>query len=380
MTRARAVLSWLVVAAVFGAGLLAGTRPTPDRGPAWQRAGELARPRAHATALSLATGDILVFGGLDPADPEIVNASTELFDPATGRVSVLSSDLPGRVNHAATIGAGGRVYVTGGTLWSGSDWYATPRLDVYDPYTRQWTQGGALREPRSDHGATLLHDGRIFITGGHDGPRFVRSSEIYDPGTRRWSAAAPLPRPRSQFTIATLPDGRVLVAGGIEDRGLPSDTALFYDPARNAWSEAPALSVARVLHAAVQLPDGDVLMIGGQLGASGSTERFDAAAGRWIAAGTLVEPRFIADAVVALDGRVVLAGGLAETGQPRDGFRPIIDAEVWDPATGSWSALPPTPDGRALAALVATPYGVLEVSGSGDEERAASTVERLTFR
>src|SRR5207302_8485754 len=160
-------------------------------------------------------------------------------------------------------------------------------------------------------------DGRIFVTGGHDGPRLIGTSEIYDPMTNTWRDAAPMPSVRADFAIATLADGRVLVAGGLEGRGsLPTRTSLYYDAAKDAWSAGPRLGEDRVLHAQTVLPNGDVLLIGGQRSASNTTERYDARRGEFVYAGTLAVPRMVADAAALPDGRAIVSGGLVVTAGP----------------------------------------------------------------
>src|SRR2546430_2720417 len=108
-------------------------RPTPATPEvlAWQPAGELAAPRAYGAALTLTTGEILVVGGLDRDDPHVVNFTTELFDPVTGRTTVLAQLLPGRVNGTLTAGWGGRVVMARGSEWQGDHWAVMGRVDVY---------------------------------------------------------------------------------------------------------------------------------------------------------------------------------------------------------------------------------------------------------
>ena len=77
-----------VVALVVSACTVNGTPVTPKT-PTWTTFGELSQPRAYATAVGLASGEILVVGGLDRADSNVTNADSELVDVKTGAVSVL---------------------------------------------------------------------------------------------------------------------------------------------------------------------------------------------------------------------------------------------------------------------------------------------------
>src|SRR2546427_8952983 len=143
--------------------------------------------------------------------------------------------------------------------------------------------------------ATALKDGRIFVTGGYDGPRLIKTSEIYDPMSDHWSEASPMVEPRGDFAIATLDDGRELVAGGLFGReSVQAVSSLYYDVARDRWSPGPELLSPRVLHTQAKLPNGDVLLIGGQHAASNTAERYDARPGVFQDAGTPPLPRMVA--------------------------------------------------------------------------------------
>src|SRR3989442_1133601 len=207
---------------------------------AWEQAGALAAPRAYATAVTLVTGEILVVGGLDKDDPKVTSVTSELFDPLTGHARVLDQRLPGRVNHAAVAGAGGRVAIIGGSVWIGDGWAITDRVDVYLPYERRWKEGKPMLHGRTGVRATALKDGRIFVTGGDDGPRLLQTNRNYEPTSDHWSAASPMIEPRGDFAIATLDDGRVLVAGGLFGRdSIQAVSSLYYHVARDRWSSGP---------------------------------------------------------------------------------------------------------------------------------------------
>src|SRR5438094_10621731 len=113
--------------------------------------------------------------------------------------------------------------------------------------------------------ATALKDGRIFVTGGYDGPRLIKTSEIYDPMSDHWSEAAAMIEPRGDFSIAALDDGRVLVAGGLFGREpSPAVSSLDYDAQRDRWAPGRDLLSPRVLHSQADLPHGDALRAGRQ--------------------------------------------------------------------------------------------------------------------
>lgn len=375
MTRALSLL--LVALALTGAFQLGRAVPAETADAGWDTVASLARPRAYARAVPLATGEILVVGGLDPDDPQITSYKSELVDPATGRVTLLAQPLLGRVNQSVTEGWGDRIAVIGGTEWRGTYWAPVDRVEVFIPASRAWLIGKPLGDPRSDHGATALPDGRILVTGGNQGTRLLRSTEIYDPSRDSWTPAAPMPRARTQFSIATLPDGRVIVAGGFREDGRITISTLLYDPVRDAWSDGPAMLDARLNHAMVALANGDLLFVGGESYGSGTAERYDFRKNKFTDAGRIASPRVVPQAALLRDGRVLLTGGLAFPA--RGGFRPLVESEIWDPRSSKWGAAGEAPSARAYGILVPTERGLFRVSGSGDDQEAARTIERFSW-
>ena len=83
-----------------------------------------------------------------------------------------------------------------------------------------------------------------------------------DPG--RFSPAGTLPDPRAQHTATLLPDGRVLIVGGWAGAVTPIDAALLWDPATETFTPiGPRSRGSRWDHHAVLLDDGRVMIVGG---------------------------------------------------------------------------------------------------------------------
>ncbi|MGH2451383.1 MAG: Kelch repeat-containing protein [Candidatus Limnocylindria bacterium] len=364
-----------VLALVFLGGFELGRAQAAPAPESWATVAELSRPRAFARAVPLVTGEVLVLGGLDPLDPQVTSFTSELFDPRTRDTEVLPDPILGRLNQSVTVGWGDRVVVAGGTEWRVVGWSAVDRVEVFNPYSRDWYVADSLRAARSDHAAAALSDGRILVVAGNDGPRLLASAEIYDPAADRWTSVAPLPRPRTQATAATLPDGRVLVVGGIDRDGAETNTTFIYDAVSDEWSVGPDMRYDRLTHAMVTLANGDVLVIGGQGAGSGTAERYDFRLGRFVHAGALIEPRLVAQAARLPDGRVLLAGGLSSVIHPH--FDPLVHAEVWDPADQRWHPLAEPPSPRAYGVVVATDEGAFRISGSGFDEETYASIERF---
>jgi len=347
--------------------------PTPKT-PTWDTFGELSHPRAYATAVVLSSGEILVVGGLDRDDPDVTNAESELVDVKTGAVTVLKHQLVGRLHQTMTRAPGDRVVVAGGVVFKTTHWDPVDSVDVYLPLERKWIPASPLIDARSDHAAVALLTGMVMVIGGNQGSRLLQSVEIYDAKNDRWFRASPLPTPRTEHSAFTLSDGRVLVAGGVLADGAATNTTYIYNPPADSWAEGPPLTLPRVQHAAVQLANGDILFSGGDGAASGTSERYDVKLEKFVLSGTLVEPRLAARAAQLPDGRVVLVGGMPPRNEE---FAPLRSAEIWDPVSARWSALPPSPTPRAWPSILMVGGVVYQLSGTGDAEAAYRTIERL---
>ena len=374
LARVTAVLALILVVIAIGGGR--GSTPAAVADAQWSMGGSLLHARNYPRVVALPTGELLVTGGVDPASPDVALATTELFDPRTGRSSLVPGLQPGRVNQTATLAWGDRVVVAGGTEYYDDSWHSMARVDIYLPYARQWIQGAPMSVPRADHAAAALNDGRVLVAGGENGAFMYSGAQLYDPATDRWTPAASMPRPRTQFLMTTLPNGLVLAVGGLESRGDVSRTSLLYDPLLDRWTEGPTLAYPRVLSALATLPNGDVLIIGGQKGASGTAERYDWRAERFVYAGLLAEPRFAATAAALPDGSVALVGGLPENVE-RHGFNPTAVTELWDPLSNSWRPITGLANPCALGTLVVRDGFAYLIGAALDDERADGTVQRL---
>ena len=158
-----------------------------------------------------------------------------------------------------------------------------------------------------------LRDGRFLVVGStsvYDGTASIDKplAEIYDPAIDTWSVVAPPQHGHEGAVAALLPDGRVLIAGG-----------------------RPGVGPDRLLHAT----------------AHAKSELFDPATGIWSPTGDLNRPRASGSGHGVLPGGEVAAavGSWATVvgpfGQRRFGdIFHETSAEVFEPATGAWRAIP----------------------------------------
>jgi large repetitive protein len=268
----------------------------------------------------------------------------------------------------------GRVLVTGRRQRLSNPF---PSAEIYDPATGTWSATGPMIQLRFHATATLLPDGRVLVAGGSiGGPNALASAELYDPATGAWSATGSLAEARSGHTATLLPGGRVLVAGGyvlVDGSSRPGGTLVsveLYDPATGTWTATGPLAQGRGDHSATLLPDGRVLVAGGRAVAADpskavrqlvSAELYNPATGTWSVTGLLAEARSDHTATLLPDGTVLVAGG--SFGGPHA----LASAELYDPATGTWSASGPLAEARSGHTATLLPDGrVLVAGGSAD--------------
>jgi galactose oxidase-like protein len=113
--------------------------------------------------------------------------------------------------------------------------------------------------PRTGHAATVLSDGRVFLTGGRDSAgNIVAVSEIFDPATETSTGSATLTTPRVNHTATLLANGKVLVAGGTAASGAVNSAEIFdpANPAAGFQMVSATMSAARSGHTATLLSNG----------------------------------------------------------------------------------------------------------------------------
>jgi WD40 repeat protein len=303
-----------------------------------------------ATALVVA---ILIGIGLLVRSPNIgpspvpgpTHSSTP--QPTTHRASAAwtatGSMTGGRSQPSATVLNDGKVLVAGGFGELGG----TTSAELYDPASGIWNTTGNMLTADYGFAATLLADGKVLVVHNSS----YGTAELYDPASGTWTATGKMVTGHAWETATLLPNGRVLVAGDNYNPGVDPVSAELYDPASRTWTATGGMVAPRVVHTATLLPDGRVLVAGGAAGADFKTrlataELYDPASGTWTATGNMAVARGNSSQAFTVtllpDGRVLAVGG-----QSQNGTGALeASAELYDPNGGTWSLAGSMSDGR----------------------------------
>ncbi len=325
--------------------------------------------RPSRILLSMALGVLVL--------PAIGIAQTNPWQPgpdmSTGRSSFPLVELP-----------------SGGWLAAGgvfADNTAGATAEVLDRFANVWTTVDPMPSAhRGKHHGVRLLSGEVLIagddphTGGHPHPR---SAYRFDEASGTWTRTANDPTThRFSATLTLLPDSRVLHAGGYSGHssGPTYDTADIYDPGTDSWSATGTMAEVRAGHTATLLTAGPnagrVLVVGGSDRAPDNTatsgcELYDPATGAWSATGSLNESRSTHTATRLPSGQVLVVGGQSALGAVNRS-----SAELYDPESGTWSLAAPMSMPRANQTATLLLSGEVLVAGgvaaSGDSETLSS--------
>ena len=336
--------------------------------------GSMITARFRHTATLLPEGKVLIAGGnisCTFGGPCIPATNGELYDPASGVFTAI-----GVMN---TIQPVGGILLPNGEVFfaEGYPVGARARIELYDPSSGGFRIAGASPSLPVVWSAALLNDGTVFMTGI---TAFGSGAEIYDPVANAstpittWPAnigyaavLAVLPDNRilldtpAIFDPATgsltklgpwsfndsppaslLADGKVLVTGGNTDGGNVNWTDVF-DAADGTFARTGNMSFVRDAHTSTLLPAGEVLVTGGATSCNPTTradnvtdsaEIYDPATGTFSLTGSMTTPRLSHAAVVLKNGQVLVTGG--QVNSPPDGparyFEGTSAAELYTPA------------------------------------------------
>ena len=218
------------------------------------------------------------------------------------------------------------------------------------------------------------------MAGGNVGGNSAQAgSEFYDPATGIWTTTFSLSLSTARFshTATLLPSGDVLAAGGFDGSGLLASAEIYNRGGSRAfrvgigtWTTTGSLATGRYGRTATLLSNGKVLVAGGIGGGYSSpfltsAELYDPATGTWTATGSLQTARSGHTATLLPNGKVLVVGG-------RHNGTLTAMSELYEPASGVWTRTGPLPTTRYQHAATLLANGKVLVAG-GDNGSDHST-------
>ena len=174
---------------------------------------------------------------------------------------------------------------------------------------------------------------------------------------------------RAAHTATLLNNGKVLVAGGFNPDNLA--TAELFDPTAGTFTATDTMTAGRSSHTATLLTHGTAatdgkVLVGDRGSPNINAELFDPATGTFTATGAMTEVRTQHTATLLNNGKVLLAGGTADN-----------TAELFDPATGTFALTGSmiTGDISGHAATLLNDGKVLITGGFNFDEGAFASAE-----
>lgn len=227
----------------------------------WTRLPDMNDGRWYPTSTVLPNGDVLIVSGDKSAGG--VNDLPQVWQVGSGTWRNLTSARQGQPLYPKMfLAPNGRVFYAGDT---------SQYLDTAG--SGSWSTVGNRRVfGRDNYGSAVMYDdGRVVYIGGADPP--VASAEIINLNVTSpaWTLVGSMAQPRRQHNATLLPDGKVVVTGGSSSSGFDTASgavraAEMWDPATGNFTTMASFSssVYRGYHStAVLLPDGRVLSSGG---------------------------------------------------------------------------------------------------------------------
>ena len=236
--------------------------------------------------------------------------------------------LPAPRQELAAAELNGKIYVVGGLVGRAN------ANEIYDVAANTWSLGADL-PVGTDHDWAVALNGRLYV--GAPGSNRVFS---YDPAADAWIDVAPSTFLHAGTAVAAVRDGRIYLAGGTGGAMVGNELEV-YDPGTNRWTTLAAMTCARNHTAGGFIAD-KLYVAGGRPGNQTCVEEYDPTTNSWTRRAPMPTGRSgIAGGVVG--GCLYVFGG---EGNPNTGNGIFSEVEAYEPATDSWTRLPPMQTGR----------------------------------
>lgn len=294
----------------------------------------------------LPTGKILAWG-FDGSQCRVYDPVANTLTPRTSTAALFCAGHAGLED--------GRILVAGGGTGQPFGYF---EVSIFDPFTESWSRVQDLIHARWYPTLTTMGDGRVVAMSGNleTGAKAL-IPEVYDPATQTWTALPNASRNTSLYPFNfLLPDGRLGSGGSLF---VPA----ILDIDAQSWQTRPTgmKGGSAVMYAPgkVMKSGGDDPNVYGSLKDAAVID-FSIPGQGFQAIAPMHRARRRHNLCLLPDGTVLCTGG---TGLGNDVQSAVYEAELWDPATMTWTLLPSMavprmyhsstillPDGRVLSA------------------------------
>lgn len=305
--------------------------------------------------------------------------------------SAMGQPAPG----ALTVATSGDVLIAGGQDAPDS---GSTAAEVFNPSSQTFSRVGDMSYTRIGAIAFVPRTGKLadhpIVTGGQwqfskHRSKVTGTSELFDPATGSFTKG---PRIKMELdieagSVVELADGRFLIIAGSKRNKKCNcvliNLAMIYDPVKHKFSKTRGTllqgrwgaAMARISGCGCS-NEGKVLIAGGYYkNTLAEAELFDPATGKFSATGSMNSARVRLTATTLNDGTVLVAGGQGSSGPPLD------TAEIYDPATGTFSLTTSKPGGtnmnsaRAEHTATLLNDGTVLIAGGRTNDETGSVID-----
>ena len=324
-------------------------------------------PIVAVHSVLLHTGKFLQWDGWQTPEP------TEVYDPAAQTFSTINA--PSSIFCSGNVQLpDGRIMTVGGYGVTTTGNLGLVDTNIFDPATQTWTRAANMNLPRWYPDLVELSDGRYVAISGNssDASTWADTPEVYDPSANTWTLLSKVNTSQvheEEYPFSYLaPNGKVFTIGPSEDQ------SFFLDVNSQTWT--PVGSSGIVNGSSVMYRPGKILYSGGAASvittkpAQAGTAVIDlnAPTPAWRTTAPMHDARVYHTLTMLADGRVLAVGGEATSDQTQV-TTGVLQSEIWDPATETWSVAASMSAARNYhSTAVLQPDGTVLVAGGGHED------------
>ncbi|HEY2054863.1 MAG TPA: galactose oxidase-like domain-containing protein [Solirubrobacterales bacterium] len=291
-----------------------------------------------------------------------------VLNPQTGNVVQIPDAKADLFCAGQAVLADGRIMMIGGTKTDGG--LGVANITTFDWHAETWGELAPMNFRRWYATGTTLADGKVLVTSGDDqsATDVVETPEIYSPATNTWTSltADKNYMPIYPF-IYQLPDGRIVHLGGSE-RATESEVL---DLSTNKWTTFDSRVIdggsianyapGKFIKAGSASDDG----FSGNSLKTAYTLNMNEAGAIWQPTSSMAFPRSFLNLTNLPDGTVLATGGDTDK-SGENNANGVLQAEDWNPGTGSWTTYAPMSAPRLYHSVaLLLPDGRVYVAGGG---------------